>query len=96
MPVTAIPPTTALVSVSVMVVVPEPLLMKVPVRLIVLAAVGTVVPSEGLAAVSTGAVFGLVTVSEAVSVAVLKAVVPPLVVVSAVPPRVPVVASQAQ
>ena len=69
-----------------MVVVPEPLLMKVPARLTVMAAVGRVLPSEGLAAVSTGAVLGLITESEAVSVAVLKAVVPPLVVVSAVPP----------
>lgn len=36
------------------------------------------------------------TVSEAVSVSVLKAVVPPLVVVSAVPPLVPEVVSQAR
>ena len=50
-----------------------------------------VLPREGLAAVSTGAVL---TASEAVSEAVLKAVVPPLVVVSAVVPACAAVWSQ--
>ena len=60
-----------------MLVVPAPLLMNVPARLIVVAAAGVMVPSEGLAGVRTGASFTLVTVSEAVSAAVLKAVAPP-------------------
>ena len=40
---------------SVIVVVPVPLLMNVPLSAIVLAVVETTVPSEGLAGVSTGA-----------------------------------------
>ena len=65
-------------------------------RAIVLAAPGAVVPSEGLAPVSTGASLTLVTVREAVSVAVLKAVAPPLAVVSTLAPLTPLVASQAR
>ena len=54
-----------------MVVVPVPLLMNVA-KLIVLEATWTsMLPSEGVAGVSTGAWFTAVTVSEAVSVAVL-------------------------
>ena len=83
-PVTAMPPITAPEAESVMVVVPVPLLMKV-VRLIVLAVLAVVVPKEGLAAVRTGPSVAAVTVSEAVSLAVLKAVAPPWDVVSAVP-----------
>ena len=77
-----------------MVVVPVPLLMNVT-RLIVVVLLAATLPNEGLAAVRTGAVLE-VTVSEAVSVAMLKAVVPPFVVVSAVVPLVPLVASQAR
>ncbi len=49
---------------------------------------------KGLAPESTGA--SLLTVIEDVAVAVLKAVLPPLIVVSAVVPAVPLVWSQAQ
>ena len=54
-PVKAIPPITAFVSASVIVVVPSPLLMNVPARLIVIGVSSSVVPSEGSAATSTGA-----------------------------------------
>ena len=52
--------------------------------------------SERAVFASTGASLTALIVKFAVSVAVLKAVVPPLVVVSAVPPFVPVVRSQAR
>ena len=51
--------------------------MNVPVKLKVLAAVGSVLPSDGLAVVSTGASLTPVTFSEAVSLSALKSVVPP-------------------
>ena len=54
-PVKAIPPTTASVSASVMLVVPSPLLMNVPARLIVIGVSSSVVPIRGLAGTSTGA-----------------------------------------
>ena len=79
-----------------MIVVPVPLLINVPARLMIFVAVGIVFPKVGLAAVSTGAALGLTTVSEAVSVAVLKAAALPLVDVSAVPPFWPEVVSQAR
>ena len=82
-----------------MVVVPAPLLMKVPLRLIVAVAVGRMLPSEGLAGVSVGASFTLVTSSEAVSAAALKAVSPPTESVadrSTHWPPAPLVVSQAR
>ena len=69
-------------------------------RLMVVAVVIDVaVPSEGLAGVRTGASFTLVTVSEAVSVAVLNGPEPPTKperVRSSVTPLAPPVVSQAR
>ena len=98
-PVSAIPPNTAPVSTSVTLVVPVPLLISV-VRVIVLETWSSMLPSEGVVAagVSTGASFTSVTVSEAVLVAVLKGVTPPVESVcdkSLRPVLAPPVASQA-
>ena len=74
MPTIAIPPTTAFGLGSVMTVFPVAVPMNV-VRLMVLATFAEVDPKEGLAEVNTGA---LLTIKEALSVATLNAVVPPM------------------
>ena len=91
------PPATPLLFEVVIWVVPvAPLINSVRLMVMGVLLLAVVLPSEGCAVVSTTLSWVLSTVSEAVSGAVLKAVVPPLSVVSTSVPGVPLVASHAR